>query len=175
MIREPGAESRERELRDAVRRALLLVTLSALGSPLSAQTLQLRPLATTPAFPYAIDSTLGLKIDSLKQTPRGTWWRDVEPGLGEPVAVGDQVAVLFIGFTADGKLVTQSRPGDPLRFTVGAGKVIDGWEDGVVGMRVGGRRQLVLSPDLAYGAKGSAGIPGNTVLVFDLILMERKR
>ena len=94
-------------------------------------------------------------------------------GGGEEVRRGDSVAVHFVGYLANGTPVTQS-PKEPFRFRLGTGRVVDGWEDGLVGMRAGGRRMLVIPAALGYGAKGSGPIPPNATLVFDVMVVERK-
>jgi hypothetical protein len=97
---------------------------------------------------------------------------DVQPGSGAEVAVGDLVSVHYVGFLVDGtRFAATTRT--PFTFRVGERSVIDGWEDGVIGMRVGGRRQLVIPPFLGYGREGKGTIPPNAVLVFDLTLAIR--
>jgi len=124
-------------------------------------------------LPEPIAAVLGLREDSLRATPRGVLYDDLRIGAGDSVRAGDSVAVHFVGYLANGTAVTKSRD-EPFRVRLGAGKVIEGWEDALPGMRVGGTRQLVIPAALAYGAKGSAGIPPNATLVFDVMVVERR-
>lgn len=125
------------------------------------------------ALPEPIARVLGLREDSLRATPRGVLYDDLRLGLGDSVRAGDSVAVHFVGYLANGTPVTKSRD-EPFRVRLGAGNVIEGWEDALRGMRAGGVRQLVIPAALGYGAKGSAGIPPNATLVFDVMLVERR-
>jgi peptidylprolyl isomerase len=100
---------------------------------------------------------------------------DIKIGSGEEVKDGDTVAVHYIGTLQNGEEFDSSRKrGEPFVFTVGEGKVIKGWEQGLVGMKIGGQRILVIPPELAYGKDGIGPIPGNATLVFSIELMEIK-
>ena len=91
-------------------------------------------------------------------------------GDGRVAARGDELTVRYAGWLVDGTaFTTPSEP--PVAFKLGAGMVIAGWERGLSGMRVGGRRQLVIAPELGYGRKQSGPIPPNSVLVFDIELI----
>mmetsp|Transcript_653 Transcript_653/g.1788 ORF Transcript_653/g.1788 Transcript_653/m.1788 type:complete len:177 (-) Transcript_653:45-575(-) len=93
---------------------------------------------------------------------------DVAEGEGQEAAKGDDVAMAYIGTLDDG---TEFDRGTGFRFTIGDGDVIKGWDRGIVGMKVGGRRKLVVSSKLGYGKKGSAPeIPPNATLHFDCTL-----
>jgi FKBP-type peptidyl-prolyl cis-trans isomerase len=100
---------------------------------------------------------------------------DVKFGIGEEVVSGDVVTVHYVGTLQNGFEFDNSRKrGSPFTFTVGAGDVIAGWEEGVLGMRVGGARILVIPPALGYGASGFGPIPPNSPLVFSIELIEIK-
>jgi FKBP-type peptidyl-prolyl cis-trans isomerase len=93
-------------------------------------------------------------------------------GDGETVTTGDTAAVHYTGWLPDGTQFDSSRGRDPIQFQLGAREVIPGWDEGVAGMRVGGRRQLVIPPELAYGEQGAGGvIPPRATLVFDVELL----
>ena len=100
---------------------------------------------------------------------------DVVVGEGAEAKPGDRVAVDYIGtFTDGGKEFDNSyNKGAPLEFTLGAQQVIPGWDLGVRGMKVGGKRKLVIPPELAYGAQGSVGgeIPPNSTIYFTVELV----
>jgi FKBP-type peptidyl-prolyl cis-trans isomerase len=98
---------------------------------------------------------------------------DEKVGTGPDVKNGDTVKVHYTGTLMGGKKFDSSRDrGDPFQFTLGKGQVIKGWDQGVVGMKVGGKRKLTIPADLGYGAAGSPpNIPGNAGLKFDVELM----
>jgi FKBP-type peptidyl-prolyl cis-trans isomerase FkpA len=106
---------------------------------------------------------------------------DLKPGEGAAIAAGDQAVVQYTGWLYEasapekkGKEFDSSthNGGQPFRFKVGAGEVIKGWDQGVVGMKIGGRRRLTIPADLAYGDSGAGGvIPPGATLVFDVELM----
>lgn len=97
---------------------------------------------------------------------------DVKVGDGETVKEGDEVKVHYIGTLQNGTEFDNSKKrGEPFTFTVGAGEVIKGWDEGLVGMKVGGQRILVIPPDKAYGERGIGPIPGNATLVFAIELL----
>jgi peptidylprolyl isomerase len=100
---------------------------------------------------------------------------DIKVGVGAEVKDGDTVAVHYIGTLQNGQEFDNSKKrGQPFEFTVGAGQVIEGWEKGLVGMKVGGQRTLVIPPNMAYGEQGIGPIPGNATLVFMIELVAIK-
>jgi FKBP-type peptidyl-prolyl cis-trans isomerase len=105
-------------------------------------------------------------------TASGLQYRDEQVGTGAEAKRGDHVAVHYTGTLQDGKKFDSSRDrGRPFEFDLGAGMVIRGWDEGVAGMKIGGRRTLVIPPDLAYGARGQGPIPPNSTLNFDVELL----
>jgi peptidylprolyl isomerase len=93
----------------------------------------------------------------------------LKPGKGELPKAGREVAVKYIGWLTDGNEFDGSyRNGQPIRFRVGQGDVIKGWDEGLADMRPGERRYLIIPPELGYGARGSGPIPPNATLIFDV-------
>ncbi len=111
--------------------------------------------------------------------PRTLEITDVRVGVGPAIHAGQTAVVDYTGWLYDptapqdeGKEFDSSLSRAPFRFVLGAGRVIRGWDEGIVGMRVGGRRRLVIPPALAYGARGAQGvIPPQATLVFDVELV----
>lgn len=101
---------------------------------------------------------------------------DTEVGTGAEAKSGDKVSVHYSGFLTDGSPFDSSlASGQPFEFTLGAGEVISGWDQGVAGMKVGGKRLLTIPPDMAYGDQGAGGvIPPGATLVFEVELLEIK-
>lgn len=100
---------------------------------------------------------------------------DVLVGTGDAVALGNTVTVHYIGTLQNGQEFDNSnKRGEPFTFTVGEGKVIKGWEEGIVGMKVGGKRILVVPASMGYGEKGFGPIPGGASLVFAIELLNIK-
>lgn len=98
---------------------------------------------------------------------------DAAAGEGPAVKPGDRVRVHYTGRLTDGKVFDSSvTRGQPFEFNVGAGEVIRGWDEGIVGMRKGGRRTLTIPPEMGYGERGVGPIPGNATLVFDIELLD---
>ena len=121
------------------------------------------------------DASLGVDLASMQLQPSGLYIRDLEVGTGNPVVAGDLLVVHYSGWVHDGTLFDSSRRAGRTPFTVEAGSsgVIAGWQEGLLGMRLGGVRQLVIPPDLAYGAQSpSPLIPPGSVLIFEVELLE---
>ena len=119
-----------------------------------------------PAMAPAVD------LSSMTQTLSGLHILDLQVGEGDEAVPQHNVTVHYTGWFLDGEKFDSSVDrGDPFRFTLGDGQVIAGWDEGVAGMLVGGRRRLVIPPELAYGEAGRTGIPPNSTLVFDVELL----
>jgi FKBP-type peptidyl-prolyl cis-trans isomerase FkpA len=106
-------------------------------------------------------------------TPTGLTIEEVVIGNGAEAAAGQNVKVHYTGWLANGTKFDSSKDrNDPFVFPLGAGNVIKGWDEGVRGMKVGGRRKLTIPPTLGYGARGAGGvIPPNATLVFEVELL----
>lgn len=106
-------------------------------------------------------------------TPSGLQIYDIEVGDGPAPETGSVVIVEYSGFLTDGRLFDSSyKRADPFQFSLGKGNVIKGWDEGVADMRVGGKRQLKVPPDLAYGSRGAPPvIPPDATLIFDVELL----
>jgi FKBP-type peptidyl-prolyl cis-trans isomerase FkpA len=109
----------------------------------------------------------------MSQAPAGLVIEDLTVGTGDTAAAGKKVTVHYTGWLTDGSKFDSSKDrNDPFVFNLGAGQVIRGWDQGVQGMQVGGKRKLTIPPDLGYGARGAGGvIPPNATLVFEVELL----
>lgn len=126
--------------------------------------------ASTPPVPIealTFAPHLGIDLASMRATTSGVRYIDVAPGPGVVIREGHQIDVFYAGWLPDGTQVDAvTRPSAPLTFRVGRREVIRGWEDAVIGMRVGGQRRIVVPPELAYGSRSVGHIPRNATLVF---------
>src|SRR5688572_2007507 len=106
-------------------------------------------------------------------TPGGLTIDDIVVGTGAAAAAGQKVTVHYTGWLTNGTKFDSSKDrNDPFVFPLGAGSVIKGWDEGVQGMKVGGKRKLTIPPALGYGARGAGGvIPPNATLVFEVELL----
>ncbi len=112
--------------------------------------------------------------DGMTATGSGLRYRDDQVGTGREAKAGDHVSVHYTGTLEDGRKFDSSRDrNQPFEFALGAGMVIRGWDVGVAVMKVGGRRRLVIPPELGYGSRDVGGglIPANSTLVFDVELL----
>jgi FKBP-type peptidyl-prolyl cis-trans isomerase FkpA len=125
--------------------------------------------------PPELAPALSVPADSLVMTPAGLWTYDRAEGEGAPAEPGDLVTVHYTGWLTTGARFDGSTPQRPFSFTLGAGEVISGWDEGVAGMRPGGSRILVIPPQHAYGERGvGVLIPPNSTLVFEVELLEAR-
>jgi len=128
--------------------------------------------------PVAIDKAtfapaLDVQLAASTKTATGLYYRDLTVGTGADAAAGQQVSVHYKGALIDGKEFDANGANDkPFQFRLGGGEVIAGWDQGVAGMKVGGKRQLIIPPALGYGESGTGPIPGNAILVFTVELLE---
>jgi FKBP-type peptidyl-prolyl cis-trans isomerase len=131
-----------------------------------------RPVVGAPeALSYA--PSLGVNLGAMTKTPSGLYYKDLGAGSGLQAGNGNTVRVHYTGWLANGKPFDSSRTnGQPFSFTIGRGMVIPGWDEGVAGMKIGGKRLLVIPPTLGYGDAGAGGvIPPGATLVFEVELL----
>jgi FKBP-type peptidyl-prolyl cis-trans isomerase FkpA len=103
--------------------------------------------------------------------PSGLELEDLEVGSGPEAGAGKTIIAHYTGWLTDGTRFDTSKGGEPLVFKLGTGMVIKGWDEGIAGMKVGGRRKLTVPARLAYGAKGKGSVPPNATLVFEVELL----
>ena len=116
---------------------------------------------------------LGVDLSKTTETASGLHFVDLAVGDGAAAARGKSVSVHYTGWLPDGTKFDSSRDrGQPFEFALGRGQVIRGWDEGVAGMKVGGRRKLVIPAALGYGSRGVGPIPPDSPLVFDVELLD---
>jgi len=141
----------------------------------------LQSLVTLVALTLVVPTTTaaakdkGDQKEKVVKTDSGLEYVDLKVGDGDTAKAGNKVSVHYIGtFKDGGKEFDKSVGGDPFEFTLGAGQVIKGWDEGVAGMKVGGKRKLIIPYKLAYGEKGRGPIPAKADLVFEVELLKVK-
>jgi FKBP-type peptidyl-prolyl cis-trans isomerase len=116
---------------------------------------------------------LNVDLAAMRQTPGGVLYRDLVTGTGAEVDSGTTVGIYYTGNLTDGRQFDANQPPrPPYSFSVKTGDVIPGFDEGVMGMRRGGRRQVIIPPELGYGAQGIGPIPPNAILVFTIEVAE---
>lgn len=155
--------------------ALAVLLAAACGSSGGA------PATATPAPRVLSDvematfaDSLHVHLDSMTERPSGLYIQDFAVGTGPVATRGKTVVVRYNGFLPDGTLFDGGPNGSEITFTLGSNSTIRAWEEGILGMRVGGQRRLVVPPHLGYGSQGAGPIPPNSVLVFDVQLMDAR-
>lgn len=117
---------------------------------------------------------IDLRSDSSKEVSLKI--EDVKMGTGEAVKNGDTILINYTGTLKDGtKFDSSYDRGEPFETKIGVGQVIKGWDEGVVGMKVGGKRRLTIPPSLGYGSQAVGSIPPDSTLLFDVELVEIKK
>ena len=118
------------------------------------------------------DDEVSCETGTEVEVTEGLTYTETECGDGDEAAVGDTVSVHYTGMLEDGTEFDSSKGGDPFQFTIGTTPVIEGWDLGIPGMRVGGKRELTIAPELAYGEAGAGElIPPNATLIFEVELV----
>lgn len=133
--------------------------------------------STTRAQPVvsAIPSAADFKVYESYRDKSDSLYGDIAPGTGAPIAAGSKVTVAYRGWLTDGTLFDQSSDHNgSFSFTEGAHQVIAGWEDALIGLKVGGKRRVIVPPVVGYGNVEHSGIPASSVLVFDIELLAVK-
>ncbi|TLG76955.1 FKBP-type peptidyl-prolyl cis-trans isomerase [Methylocystis sp. B8] len=142
----------------------------------------MRLVSKTLLAAFAAVASLAITVNAraeeqMTKSLTGLQYKDTKVGTGAPAKVGQTAVVHYTGWLYNngekGKKFDSSRDrGQPFEFPLGQGQVIKGWDEGVEGMKVGGKRTLVIPPDLGYGARGAGGvIPPNAWLIFDVELV----
>jgi FKBP-type peptidyl-prolyl cis-trans isomerase len=105
------------------------------------------------------------------EPPAGLMVSDTLQGQGAEAMVGDTLSVHYIGMLQDGTVFDSSEARGPFSFTVGQGQVIQGWDQGLIGMKEGGKRTLIIPPSMGYGSQDLGVIPPNSTLMFEVELL----
>jgi FKBP-type peptidyl-prolyl cis-trans isomerase len=134
-------------------------------------------VSLTAPLPIALAASDGAP-GKMSELPSGLKYTDTNVGTGAEATKGHKVSVHYTGWLYNNgqkgaKFDSSLDRGQPFAFSLGAGQVIRGWDEGVAGMKVGGKRTLIIPPDLGYGARGAGGaIPPNATLMFDVELLK---
>ncbi len=157
----------------ALQRLALLLGALLLGAAACSGAPETSDLPPANRVVRSYDPSLQVDLSRMERRPGGLYVQDVQVGDGPRADSGDVVTVHYTGWLPQGRKFDSSRDrGRPFEVAIGYGRVIQGWDRGIVGMRVGGRRRLVIPPALAYGAERSGPIPPNSTLVFDVELLD---
>jgi len=150
--------------------AIIVVALLVIAAVVYFAFLRGSPSSTPPS------SSSFTPSENMVTTASGLQYEDLVVGNGPEAVAGNVVSVNYTGWLENGtKFDSSFDRGVPYEFPLGQGRVIKGWDEGVVGMKVGGKRRLIIPPSLGYGASGAGGaIPPNATLIFEVELLEIK-
>jgi FKBP-type peptidyl-prolyl cis-trans isomerase FkpA len=129
-----------------------------------------RPPTDPAALTFAED--LGIDLADFERTRSGLYIQDITVGVGAMARRTSRVWITYAGWLPDGTLFDSNVGGEPFHFRMGGSEVIRGWNEGIQGMKVGGRRRLVVRPGLGYGSRGKGKVPAGATIVFELQLID---
>lgn len=155
---------------------LVLAQVGSKQDAIAANLTQATPAPTSVTENNTLIASKPMSDANAVTTASGLKYIDLEEGTGVTPQTGQKVVVHYTGTLEDGTKFDSSRDRNrPFDFKIGVGQVIKGWDEGLSTMKVGGRRQLIIPPELGYGARGAGGvIPPNATLLFDVELLEVK-
>ena len=145
--------------------ALLLLGACAGGAPAG-------PLPPTDPAQIEFAPELGIDLADFELTPSGLYVQELNVGTGPTARRTSRVWIYYIGWLPDGTVFDGQLEGDPFHGRLGGSEMIRGWNEGIRGMRVGGRRRLVVRPGLGYGTRGRGKVPPGATLIFELQLID---
>jgi peptidylprolyl isomerase len=133
------------------------------------------PTPTTAIINQQETASSGANMGNITTMPDGLQIQDLVIGTGKEARSGDTVTVNYLGTLLDGtKFDSSYDRNTPFTTQIGVGQVIKGWDEGIIGMKVGGKRKLTIPPSLGYGAQDTGSIPPNSTLVFEVELLDVK-
>jgi len=152
-------------MRRATRTAIVVLLAGCAGAPAA-------PSRPSEPEEIAFAPELAVDLSAMERTSTGLYIQDLKEGEGFTARRTSLVTLRYVGYLPDGKVFDTTGDGEPFQFRLGGNEVIKGWNQGIPGMKRGGIRRLVIRPALAYGSRGTGGVPPNATLVFDVQLLD---